>query len=164
MKITHRGTVRIWGAALSLLGLALAEGCAGSPSGSAVAPEISRTCTGAAGPLASCPIAVTGTYCDQSDAKSCVVLAAEEVAVGKDGACLRLVYRNRCDRVIYGETSIEYQSATRDRLTWQNWTSTVWPGSDIDVSQCGATGRYRQIATFGSSASTLVDAQCPLPR
>jgi hypothetical protein len=140
-------------------------GCGNSSDPASNGNDVTPSCTGPNGAAITCPVTIAGPYCEQSDAKSCVVPFAEELAVGTDGQpCLRLAYHNHCDGVIYALTNIEFVRKGHTETEWQGFYSTVWPGFDIDVSQCGATGRFRQIATASEGKVDLIDAQCALPK
>ena len=127
---------------------ACALGCGSSSNGPETSPSPVQELT------------VVGTYCTKSDARSCLVLTREELAVGSEGPCLHVVFENRCDQVVYSDTKIGYTHANRGPF-WQGWISTTLPGALVDVSACSATGRYTMISSFSSGQLDILSTECP---
>lgn len=98
--------------------------------------------------------------CALGDAKDCMALTTEEMSVGDEGPCLRIVYDNRCGQTVYTETRIEHTTKKRGN-EWQSWTSTTLAGAQMDLAQCGATGRYTNIASLSDGKLTVLETQCP---
>lgn len=135
----------------------------GGTSSPQAGPSAQRACTDAKGATSSCAVDPKRDECALGDAKDCMVLTLEEVTVGSEGPCLRVVYENRCGQVVYTDTRIEH--TTKDRgLKWQAWTSTTVAGASMDVAQCGATGRYTNIATTSDSKLDVLLTQCAPPK
>ena len=140
----------------------------GSDSGSDAASsaggqDVAPTCKdGSGNPAASCAVSPVGTTCSLGDASTCTPLTKLEVYAddGKNGVCLHLVYSNNCASEVYADTCIATTSLANG---WQCWTSSVSPGSTIDVSECHATGKYFTVATTSSGALDLDEQKCPAP-
>lgn len=138
------------------------EGTDASASPSATA-NATRQCTDAKGATSKCAVEPNAQECALGDAKACMVQTLEAVTVGDKGPCLRVVYENRCGRIVYTDTRIEHVPAGKDPR-WQGWTSTTFAGATLDLDQCGATGRYTNIATFSDGRLDTLATQCPLPQ
>jgi hypothetical protein len=125
------------------------------------------SCFDASGvPTTSCALTPSGNVCGLGDANACVPLTKVEVyaATGDKGACLHLVYTNQCADEIYADTCIEHDAAVDGGPpSWQCWTSSTLPSATIDVSQCGATGRYFFVSTTSSGKLTVYETNCPSP-
>src|SRR5260221_224453 len=150
---------------LFLAGFLVACGPSGASGGPTQTPTTTTGYDAAPKPTPSCALPPTGTTCTLGDAGACVPLTQVEIYAddGKSGVCLHLVFTNDCSGEIFADTCIEHQDPGATTLGMQCWTSSVLPGSTIDVSQCHATGNYFSVATASSGQLDILEQKCPAP-
>jgi len=81
-------------------------------------------------------------------------------ATASTGVCLHLVFLNTCQVETYSDTCIE---TTGNAQGWQCWTSSVVPGSTLDVSECDTNGKYFFVSTESSGLLDSLEPQCAAP-